>query len=173
MQGTGKTTAAGKLALYLKKRGLKVLLVATDVYRPGAGGSCVAAASAAGQPCPSAGPLVTWAPLPSPVGPTQGPRHVAHPHPPPHPTHPHPAAAIDQLVTLGSRIEVPVFELGTGVPPPEIARRGLERAKREEFDAVIVDTAGRLQIDDRLMDELKEVGCAAVEGWRGLCKGGA
>ncbi|PRW50901.1 Signal recognition particle 54 kDa chloroplastic isoform B [Chlorella sorokiniana] len=103
LQGTGKTTAAGKLALHLKKKGLKVLLVATDVYRP---------------------------------------------------------AAIDQLVTLGSRIEVPVFELGTEVKPPEIARQGLEKAKQEEYDAVIVDTAGRLQIDERLMDELRETKAA-------------
>jgi signal recognition particle subunit SRP54 len=65
LQGTGKTTAAGKLALLLKKRGQRVLLAATDVYRP---------------------------------------------------------AAIEQLVRLGERVGVPVFELGQGVPPPEIAR---------------------------------------------------
>jgi signal recognition particle subunit SRP54 len=100
LQGTGKTTAAGKLALFLKGKGQKVLLVATDVYRP---------------------------------------------------------AAIEQLVTLGRRIEVPVFELGTGVAPPEIARRGLDKARAEGFDAVIVDTAGRLQIDEGMMEELRAV----------------
>lgn len=100
LQGTGKTTAAGKLALYLKKKGQKVLLVATDVYRP---------------------------------------------------------AAIDQLVTLGKKIEVPVFELGTNVAPPEIAAQGLAKAKAEGFDVVIVDTAGRLQIDADMMQELKDV----------------
>ena len=100
LQGTGKTTAAGKLALYLKKKGQKVLLVATDVYRP---------------------------------------------------------AAIEQLVTLGQRIEVPVFELGTKVAPPEIARQALVKAKAEAYDAVIVDTAGRLQIDADMMQELQNV----------------
>eukprot|EP00887_Chlorella_sp_A99_P001287 scaffold14.g1287.t1 len=103
LQGTGKTTAAGKLALLLKKQGLKVLLVATDVYRP---------------------------------------------------------AAIDQLVALGQRIEVPVFELGTGVKPAEIARRGLDKARAEDYDTVIVDTAGRLQIDADMMEELKQVKAA-------------
>ena len=100
LQGTGKTTAAGKLALFLKKKGQKVLLVATDIYRP---------------------------------------------------------AAIDQLVTLGKKIDVPVFELGTGVAPPAIATQALEKAKAEGFDTVIVDTAGRLQIDENMMQELQDV----------------
>ena len=100
LQGTGKTTAAGKLALYLKKKGQKVLLVATDIYRP---------------------------------------------------------AAIDQLVMLGKKIEVPVFELGTGVAPPVIAAQALEKAKAEGYDVVIVDTAGRLQIDAEMMQELQDV----------------
>jgi signal recognition particle subunit SRP54 len=100
LQGTGKTTAAGKLALFLKKKGQKVLLVATDVYRP---------------------------------------------------------AAIDQLVTLGQRIDVPVFELGTKIAPPVIATQALAKAKAEGFDAVIVDTAGRLQIDENMMQELQDV----------------
>lgn len=98
LQGTGKTTAAGKLALFLKKKGQKVLLVATDVYRP---------------------------------------------------------AAIDQLVMLGTRIDVPVFQLGTKIPPPEIAQQGVEKAKKEGLDVVIVDTAGRLQIDSDMMAELE------------------
>lgn len=100
LQGTGKTTAAGKLALFLKKKGQKVLLVATDIYRP---------------------------------------------------------AAIDQLVTLGKKVDVPVFELGTGVAPPAIATQALQKAKAEGFDAVIVDTAGRLQIDENMMQELQDV----------------
>ena len=66
-------------------------------------------------------------------------------------------AAIDQLVALGGRINVPVFELGTGVAPAEIARRGLEKARADGVDAVIVDTAGRLQIDAAMMDELAAV----------------
>lgn len=85
----GKTTACGKLALFLQKRKKKVMMVATDVYRP---------------------------------------------------------AAIDQLVKLGTKIDVPVFEMGTDVSPVEIARRGIEKAIAEGVDAVIVDTAGRLQV---------------------------
>lgn len=89
LQGVGKTTAAGKLALHLQKKKKKVLMVATDVYRP---------------------------------------------------------AAIDQLVKLGSLIKVPVFEMGTDADPADIAAQGLEKAKKEKFDAVIVDTSGRLQV---------------------------
>jgi len=100
LQGTGKTTACGKLAKLLTKKGQKVLMVATDIYRP---------------------------------------------------------AAIDQLVTLGERVGVPVFELGTTVSPPEIARQGVDKAKAEGYDVVIVDTAGRLQVDQDMMDELKSV----------------
>ena len=54
--------------------------------------------------------------------------------------------AIDQLVKLGKAIDVPVFEMGTDTSPVEIARRGVEEAKRLGVDAVIVDTAGRLQV---------------------------
>ncbi|EIE18517.1 signal recognition particle protein [Coccomyxa subellipsoidea C-169] len=100
LQGVGKTTACGKLALALQKRNKRVLMVATDVYRP---------------------------------------------------------AAIDQLVSLGERINVPVFEMGTDAKPAEIARRGLAKARAEDFDAIIVDTAGRLQIDANMMSELREV----------------
>ncbi|KAK9902214.1 hypothetical protein WJX75_007861 [Coccomyxa subellipsoidea] len=100
LQGVGKTTACGKLALALQKRNKRVLMVATDVYRP---------------------------------------------------------AAIDQLVSLGARIKVPVFEMGTDAKPAEIARMGLAKARAEDFDAIIVDTAGRLQIDANMMSELKEV----------------
>ena len=98
LQGVGKTTATGKLALYLKKQEKSALLVATDVYRP---------------------------------------------------------AAIDQLKKLGEQIDVPVFDMGTEASPPDIAAKGLEKAKAEGIDVVIVDTAGRLQIDEQLMGELQ------------------
>ncbi|MCL1465229.1 signal recognition particle protein [Argonema galeatum] len=100
LQGTGKTTAAAKLALHLRKENRTAMLVATDVYRP---------------------------------------------------------AAIDQLVTLGKQIDVPVFELGTDTNPVEIARQGVERAKAEGVDTVIIDTAGRLQIDQDMMAELARI----------------
>jgi signal recognition particle subunit SRP54 len=66
-------------------------------------------------------------------------------------------AAIDQLVTLGKQINVPVFELGTDTDPVEIARQGIERAKAEGIDTVIIDTAGRLQIDRDMMAELARI----------------
>jgi signal recognition particle subunit SRP54 len=100
LQGAGKTTAAAKLALHLRKHDRSALLVATDVYRP---------------------------------------------------------AAIDQLITLGQQINVPVFSLGTDVDPVEIARQGLEAAKTQGVDTVIVDTAGRLQIDADMMAELGRI----------------
>lgn len=100
LQGTGKTTAAAKLALQLRKQNRDALLVATDIYRP---------------------------------------------------------AAIDQLVTLGSQIGVPVFEMGTDVNPVEIARQGVERARTEGVNTVIIDTAGRLQIDPEMMAELVRI----------------
>lgn len=66
-------------------------------------------------------------------------------------------AAIDQLVTLGKQIDVPVFEMGTDANPVEIARQGIAKARELGVDTVIVDTAGRLQIDDRMMTELADV----------------
>jgi signal recognition particle subunit SRP54 len=66
-------------------------------------------------------------------------------------------AAIDQLVTLGNQIDIPVFEMGKDANPVEIARQGVARAKELGIDTVIVDTAGRLQIDDKMMDELAQV----------------
>ena len=99
LQGTGKTTAAAKLALYLRKQNKKTLLVAGDIYRP---------------------------------------------------------AAIDQLKTLGEQIGVPVFDLGK-TNPVEIARQGVAKAHDEAFDVAIVDTAGRLQIDQTMMAELEQV----------------
>ncbi len=66
-------------------------------------------------------------------------------------------AAIDQLVTLGKQIEVPVFELGNDADPVEIARQGVERGRAEGVDTVIIDTAGRLQIDQDMMAELARI----------------
>ncbi len=66
-------------------------------------------------------------------------------------------AAIDQLVTLGKQIEVPVFELGSDADPVEIARQGVERGRAEGVDTVIIDTAGRLQIDEQMMAELARI----------------
>ena len=100
LQGTGKTTATAKLALYLRKQERSCLMVGTDVYRP---------------------------------------------------------AAIDQLLTLGNQIDVPVFEMGTDADPVEIAQQGVARAKELEVDTVIVDTAGRLQIDNDMMGELSRI----------------
>jgi signal recognition particle subunit SRP54 len=66
-------------------------------------------------------------------------------------------AAIEQLVTLGGRAKVPVYERGTDSDPAEIARWALDRARQEERDVLIVDTAGRLHIDEELMEELVRV----------------
>lgn len=100
LQGTGKTTATAKLALYLRKQERSALMVATDIYRP---------------------------------------------------------AAIDQLKTLGEQIDVPVFELGNQANPVDIATQGVEKAKEMGIDTVIIDTAGRLQIDEEMMLELSRV----------------
>jgi signal recognition particle subunit SRP54 len=66
-------------------------------------------------------------------------------------------AAIDQLVTLGQQIDVPVFELGKDADPVEIARQGVARARETGVDTVIIDTAGRLQIDQNMMGELARI----------------
>jgi len=98
LQGSGKTTAAAKLALQLRKEGHKPGLVAADLQRP---------------------------------------------------------AAVDQLVQLGSQIDVPVF---TGADDPvAVSREGVEQAKAEGLDVVVLDTAGRLHVDEELMDELARV----------------
>jgi signal recognition particle subunit SRP54 len=102
LQGSGKTTQAGKLALRLKEQGRRSLLVAADVYRP---------------------------------------------------------AAIAQLQTLGKQIGLPVYENGTG-DPVAIAREGVAEAKRLALSTVIIDSAGRLQIDDELMRELERIKAA-------------
>ncbi len=66
-------------------------------------------------------------------------------------------AAIDQLKTLGSQINVPVFDMGTDHSAVEIVTNGLAQAKENHNDYVIIDTAGRLQIDEALMQELRDV----------------
>lgn len=55
-------------------------------------------------------------------------------------------AAIEQLHTLGRQVDVPVFSLGTDIKPPEIARKGIAEAKKQNIEVVIIDTAGRLQV---------------------------
>ncbi|EAC3924425.1 TPA: signal recognition particle protein [Listeria monocytogenes] len=66
-------------------------------------------------------------------------------------------AAIKQLETLGKQLDMPVFSLGDQVSPVEIAKQAIAKAKEEHLDYVIIDTAGRLHIDEMLMDELKQV----------------
>ncbi len=99
LQGSGKTTSAGKLANLYKNDGKKVMLVAADIYRP---------------------------------------------------------AAIDQLQVLGQRLGVPVFSV-PGLQPPDLCEKGLAEAKKQGCDVVIFDTAGRLSIDEQLMNELAEI----------------
>lgn len=103
LQGSGKTTAAGKLALALRKQGQRCLLAAADIYRP---------------------------------------------------------AAVDQLETIGKQIDVPVHAMGTSQPPTTIAKTAIERAQKERLGTVIVDTAGRLQIDAEMMAEIREIAAA-------------
>ncbi len=99
LQGAGKTTLCGKLALQLKKQGKKPLLVAGDIYRP---------------------------------------------------------AAITQLQVVGRNCQTEVFEKGTQ-SPVKTAKQAIEYAKSMNYDTVILDTAGRLQIDDTLMQELENI----------------
>lgn len=99
LQGAGKTTLSGKLALYLRKQGKKPLLVACDIYRP---------------------------------------------------------AAINQLKVVGSSINVEVFEKGA-TNPVKVAKEAVEYAKKFGYDTVILDTAGRLHIDEDLMKELENI----------------
>ncbi|KAB8140463.1 signal recognition particle protein [Chloroflexia bacterium SDU3-3] len=100
LQGAGKTTLAAKLALFLRKKNKRPLLVAADIYRP---------------------------------------------------------AAITQLESLGKQLNIPVYSEGTQARPAEIAAHALEKAKAEGYNHVIIDTAGRLQIDEPLMVELQEI----------------
>ncbi|NQU44401.1 signal recognition particle protein [bacterium] len=66
-------------------------------------------------------------------------------------------AAVQQLKTVGAQVNVPVFEMGTGSPVVKIAREALDYARRESRDVVIIDTAGRLHIDEMKMDELVDL----------------
>ncbi|WP_040228092.1 signal recognition particle protein [Bhargavaea cecembensis] len=66
-------------------------------------------------------------------------------------------AAIQQLETIGKQLSMPVFSLGTDVSPVEIAKQAVEKAKEEHYDVVFIDTAGRLQIDEALMGELRDI----------------
>jgi signal recognition particle subunit SRP54 len=100
LQGSGKTTTSGKLALHLKSRGRRPLLVPADVYRP---------------------------------------------------------AAIDQLRIVANNVKVPFYEIGDNRNPIDIARKALSEAKTLLYDTVIFDTAGRLHIDDELMQELQTI----------------
>jgi signal recognition particle subunit SRP54 len=97
LQGSGKTSTAAKLALHLRGRGDKPLMVAADVYRP---------------------------------------------------------AAVEQLLTLGRQLQIPVWEEGTDVKPVKICQDALQEAKRIGATVVILDTAGRLHIDQQMMDEV-------------------
>lgn len=99
LQGSGKTTAAGKLARILRSQGERALLVACDPYRP---------------------------------------------------------AAVRQLETLGERLNVPVF-FEAGVTPPEVAARAFDKAQKGGFTLLILDTAGRSQLDTALMEELQAI----------------
>lgn len=101
LQGSGKTTTAGKLALFIKNKLKKrVLLVPADIYRP---------------------------------------------------------AAIDQLKKLGSQIEVEVFNSTTEMNPVDISLKALEYGKNIAVDVIIIDTAGRMQVDTELMDEITNI----------------
>ncbi|ALS78259.1 MULTISPECIES: signal recognition particle protein [Planococcus] len=66
-------------------------------------------------------------------------------------------AAIQQLETIGKQLSLPVFSKGTDMSPVEIARQAIEHAKAEHLDTVIIDTAGRLHVDEALMQELKDI----------------
>ena len=66
-------------------------------------------------------------------------------------------AAVQQLQTIGKQLSLPVFSLGTDVSPVEIVRQALEQSKVDHNDVVIIDTAGRLHIDEKLMQELKDI----------------
>ncbi len=103
LQGAGKTTMAGKLALFLRKQGRRPLLVACDVYRP---------------------------------------------------------AAVDQLQTLGKQLDIPVYSEGINANPVDIARRGVQQGKDSGATVVIIDTAGRLNINEMMMDEIKAIKAA-------------
>jgi len=100
LQGSGKTTTAGKLAVFLRNKGRKPYLVPADVYRP---------------------------------------------------------AAIDQLKKLGSQLDVPVFSSTVDMDPVQICREAKTAAHRQDCDTLLLDTAGRLHVDEELMNELSRI----------------
>lgn len=99
LQGSGKTTAAGKIARMLRSQGERIMMVAADPYRP---------------------------------------------------------AAVNQLETLGERLNVPVFS-ESGVEPPKLALHAVQKGELGGFTVLILDTAGRSQLDDQLMEELTAI----------------
>lgn len=99
LHGAGKTTSTGKLALFMKNRGFRPLLAATDIYRP---------------------------------------------------------AAIKQLEVLGNQLGIPVFQLGENSSPLNICRGAYKHAKEHGHDVLLIDSAGRLHIDQELMFELRQ-----------------
>ena len=98
LNGSGKTTFSGKLALYLKHKGVKVMLAACDTFRP---------------------------------------------------------AAIDQLKTLAEQIQVPVFSIEGEKDPIKVAKAAISQGGQQGYSVIIVDTAGRLTVDQELMDEIR------------------
>ncbi len=100
LQGSGKTTTCGKIALFLQKKKRSPFLVPADVYRP---------------------------------------------------------AAIEQLKVLGSQIGLPVYDSNPGADPVEICREAVNYAELNGYDTVLLDTAGRLHIDEELMEELRRI----------------
>ena len=100
LQGSGKTTTAGKLGLYLRKKGRKPFLVPVDVYRP---------------------------------------------------------AAIDQLKKIGNQLDIPVFQSTTDMKPLKICQDAQLAAREQGCDTLLLDTAGRLHLDEELMAELKRI----------------
>jgi len=102
LQGSGKTTAAGKLARVLRGSGERVLLVAADPYRP---------------------------------------------------------AAVQQLQALGEQLDIPVYS-EQGSPPPDLASHALEKGRDGGYSSLVIDTAGRSQLDESLMEELRAVATA-------------
>src|SRR5690606_9152232 len=66
-------------------------------------------------------------------------------------------AAVDQLVSLAKQLSIPYYEEGVSAEPPDISQRGIVEAKAQNADVIIMDTAGRLQIDERMMGELQSI----------------
>ena len=79
-------------------------------------------------------------------------------------------AAVDQLKIVGETVNIPVFSMGTKISPVEIAKAGIEHARKNGHDMVFIDTAGRLQIDEELMAELVNIKEAVCNGYHGQIK---